>query len=302
MRKTTCECCTKDAPTNTVLKVDDKLYCEACLKATFGEEEDLRGRIGETELDPTVCAYCEKDFGDKVLPKLSQYPICNPCHDNLQKRILPVWVKAFFAGILVLVVFSFWWNWRFYEGYRSLNDANTYAAANNYKMAAQSIHQSSAAVPEVEDLKALDNYYNGLLLLEQDKSAEAYKAFANCKAQLPADFNIDFLLYTAKGSMCFDAKDYKGFMENAKKLYAIDSTHINSILSMASSYSCLYVTEGNEANKEKVHTYLQKAKAIDSSSADAKIYYNMIDYRMAEHKVVDRNQFVKQFPHGWTKP
>ncbi len=303
MRKITCDCCNNpEVALNSSVKIDGKVHCENCVKSNFTEGENLEGRVTHTDLDPTICAYCQKDFDERELRKLSKYPICDPCHADLQKRILPVWVKAFFAGILILVLFSFFWNWRFYQGYRDLNTSTSLASVSHFEEASKTIHQASTEVPEVEDLKTLDNYYKGMDLFYKDKSKEAYKAFMLCKSKLPTDYNLDYLIYTTQGSACFDDKDYRGFLKASQQLNAIDSTHIGSILCLASSYSCIYATEGNETDKQKSLAYIKKAKAIDSTSTSAKVYYNMIDYRLTTHQVVDRTQFVKQFPKGWTKP
>jgi hypothetical protein len=52
-----------------------------------------------------VCAFCKTDYGTP-LNKLSVYPICDNCSIDLKKKIFPQWVKLFFGGVILLVVFS----------------------------------------------------------------------------------------------------------------------------------------------------------------------------------------------------
>lgn len=106
MRYVTCSLCQADQiPQNSALRVDNALYCENCLKETFPDDASLKGKQVFREYDPTVCFNCAQDFGERPLEKLGSYPVCRDCDDAIKQKVFPTWVKAFFMGVLVLVVF-----------------------------------------------------------------------------------------------------------------------------------------------------------------------------------------------------
>src|SRR5258708_17262214 len=74
-------------------------------------------------LPDSACAFCKTDFGGAPLEKLSVYPICEACKTELDKKIFPLWVKLFFAGVMLLVVFSIFFNGRFYAAYMNVKQA-----------------------------------------------------------------------------------------------------------------------------------------------------------------------------------
>ncbi|TDO78046.1 hypothetical protein EV143_103290 [Flavobacterium chryseum] len=161
--------------------------------------------------------------------------------------------------------------------------------------------KASKEVPEVEDLKILTAYYNGFESLAKDDSEKALSQFTSCLGKVPPEYNINFFINQAKIGVSFDKKDYDGFLSASKEILKIDSTSADSYASVASAYACIYATKNDESAKIKSYQYLEKAHAIDSTSAEAKFYYNFLEYRMYAHKVIKREEFIKQFPNGWTK-
>src|ERR1700752_2581493 len=110
---------------------------------------------------------------------------------NIQKtpdHVIPRWVRAFFAGILLLVAFSFSCNWSFYSAYSSLTKATADFANGDFEKASQKIKYASEKVPESEDLKLLSAYYTGINYYAQDKDSEALAQFDICADKMPADY------------------------------------------------------------------------------------------------------------------
>jgi hypothetical protein len=214
---------------------------------------------------------------------------------------LPNWVKAFFVGILVIVVGSIIWNWNYYAAYMNIKKSNEYFKNGDYFNAALVMKSASEKVPEVEDIKTISIYFNGINLLAKDKCSEALSEFEKCKDKIPQDYNINTLIIQARIGSAFDKKDYNGFLEASKDNLALDSTSAISFASVASAYACLYADKGNGDYKQNSIDYLYKAKQIDSTSKEMKDYYNMVDYRIDSRKIIKREEFIKQFPNGWIK-
>ncbi|MBF4514772.1 hypothetical protein IRZ71_00360 [Flavobacterium sp. ANB] len=302
MRKTECtNCDNKSVPLNETITINEKDFCQPCFEANFSDEEKLNGKTVEKKYDPTICSACATDFEEKELNKIGVYPHCNDCEAKVKSRVFPNWVKAFFIGIIVIILFSFYWNWQYYDAYSNIQDSNAYFDKGDFANATKLMAKASKEVPEVEDLKTLADYYDGFDLLKKDKNEEALNKFNACIGKIPPDFNLDLYINMAKIGATFDKKDYDGFLTAAKEILKIDSTASDAYASVASAYACIYASRNDESAKVKSYEYLKKAKAIDSTSAEAKFYYNLVEYRMFAHKIMSREEFIKQFPNGWTK-
>ena len=302
MRKTDCNICDKKAISlNDTIKIDGKVYCDVCFETHFANQQSLEDKLVEKEADPTICSSCGKDFGETELNKISTYPICSDCEIAIKNKTFPTWVKGFFIGILVIVVGSFIWNWKFYMAYQNLQKSFETFQKGDYKQAGLLVRSASEVVPEAEDLKTLVSYFQGIDLLTNDKSTQALIELEKCKDKMPADYNIPYLILQARSGSAFDHKEYDGFLEASKEILALDSASATTLGSVASAYACLYADKGNEEDKQSSLNYLRQAQQIDSVSPEMKTYYNMIVYRLYTRKVIKREEFERQFPNGWTK-
>lgn len=302
MKRIDCNICeNKNIPLNDTIKIDGKVYCSSCFEAHFSDQNDLKDKLVEKEMDPTICSSCNKDFENIELKKISTYPICDECYTIIKNKTFPTWVKGFFIGILVIVILGFVWNWKFYQAYNSIKQSNDFFQKGDYTNASILMNEASKKVPEVEDVKTIAAYFRGIELLSKDKSTEALIEFNKCKDKIPPEYNINRLIIQAKIGSSFDKGDYEGFLEASKEILSIDSTVAFSLTSVASAYACIYADKGKEDAKQNAILYLKKAQAIDDTTKELKAYYNMIEYRIDSRKIIRREDFVKQFPNGWTK-
>lgn len=301
MKKTGCHICAEtEIPLNNTITIDGKIYCSNCIDKNFSGKEDLRGRLVEKNFDPTICTSCEKDFGNTELNRIGNYPVCSECETSIRNKTFPNWVKAFFAGVLAIVVISFFWNWKYYSAYRDIRNAAEDFGKNNYQAATAQITAASQKVPEVKDLETLAAFYKGVQLLAEDKSALALNELNKCKDVLPEDYHINSLIIKARIGSSFDNKDYQGFLTAAKDNLALDTATAVSLTSVASAWACIYAEKGTDSAKTAAFSYLQQAKKIDSTSSEMKEYYNIVEYRIYSRKIITREEFKKQFPNGWT--
>lgn len=301
MRHVDCDVCeAKHIPLNDTIKIDGRVHCSDCFNAHYTSEEDLQGKEIEKDYDPTVCSFCLTDFDDVEVGVLSNRPICDSCEVAIRERTFPTWVKAFLAAIVVLVIGSVVWNMRYYQAYREVNESYSRIQMQDYSGAAGLMKSASLRLPEVEDLAILSAYSHGLELLSNDKCTEALAEFIMCQDKLPENFSIDALILQAKIGSTFENKDYDGFLDACLLNLELDPTSASSFASVSSAYACVYAAGGADTAKQNALLYLNKAKAIDNTSKEATDYYNMIEYRIESRRILRREEFVKQFPNGWT--
>ena len=301
MKKVTCDIChAVNIPVNSTLKVDGCIYCESCLNIHFPNEVAIKGRKIEKQLDPTICSKCNKDFGNRILNKISIYPVCTECEEEIKNKTMPGWVKAFFIGILAIVVFSCIWNWRFIESYKNIKEAFLAFDAGDANSAFTFMQTASSQVPESPDLKTMTSYFNGLVLLNNNKSAEALTEFKKCVGLLPPDFAVDFLIIQSKMGKGFDEKDYNLFLSAAKEYWSFDDSNPLAWASVASAYACIYASENADSIKSFAFYYLKQAKDIDDTSEYMQEYYNRIEHRIYTKNIISKEEFDSIYPHGWS--
>jgi hypothetical protein len=275
-------------------------YSISCSGNITDDSNDTDNQISpvDDQISESTCAFCKNNFEGTQLDKLSVYPICDACKTNLNKKVLPLWVKLFFTGVLILVAFSIFWNWRFYSAYLNIKKANIAAGDRNISKAAALMAKASEQVPEIHNIAEMASYYKGIDLLNKDRSTEAVTAFSNCK-NLPTDLRVNELSLQAEMGSGFDKKNYRLFLTSAKEFLLLDTTQAQSWAGVASAYSCLYAENNIDSLKQQSLKYFYKAKALDDTSADAKEYYGRILYRLDTRQIITKNQFDQKYPKGY---
>jgi hypothetical protein len=300
MRFVTCTVCGNgQTPLNTSLIVDEIVYCDKCLKDKYPIPDEMNGRKVIHQFDPTICSNCSKDFGEYPLRLHGSYPMCDECQLSIEKRILPTWVKAFFAGILLLVVFSLVWNWRFIDAYYELKKADDVLANGDLQQVTAYYTNLSEKLPENSELSALSSYYKGIQMLNDDKGSEALQSFKNAES-LPEEFNVPIYALQAEASKSFDNKDYRGFVGAISRLILYDTSAVTRA-QLASGYACLYAVEKSDSTKELALYYLHDATSRGDTTRFLAEYVNRIEHRLATGVIIDSKTFKAQYPNGWTK-
>ncbi len=302
MIKTNCNSCnTQEIPINDTINIDGRIYCHDCFENQYSEKDALKDKSVKKQFDSTICSFCNKDFLDLELNKLGSYPICKDCEITVKNKTFPSWVKLFFISIVFIIIGSFLWNWKYYTAYNQILESNRSVEKGDYKKGSLLMNEASKIVPEVEDLHMLSEYYKGIDLLMNDKSTAALAVFEKYEDKFPPDYKVEDLIVQAKVGASFDKGDYKGFLDASKQSLDLDSTAARSFATVASAYSCLYAEKGDISDKSDAEKYLAKARKIDDKTKESKEYYNLIEYRLNTRKLIEREDFVKQFPNGWTK-
>ncbi len=198
-------------------------------------------------------------------------------------------------------MFGFFWNWKYYTAYKDVNNGFSKMQVNDYDAASNNFAAAYRIVPEVKDLKQLENYAHGIKYLLADKNEEAIALFKEVQSKMGDFADVNQLMLKAETGASFNRKDYNAFLDNCKNELILDTTVASNWAAVASAYSCLYATTGADSLRQLANRYIQKASALDSTTNEAKFYDNMIAYRLDKKEVITREAFAKAFPNGWTK-
>lgn len=299
MRTLTCiSCGTDNHAYLEVLYLNGQPYCSACISRI----ESFRSKKIEKRYDPTVCRYCQTDYGDMELGTLSSYPICTPCMAKRHKKNFPLWVKGFLVGLLVLVAFSIYWNWNYYEGYRNYKEGMALSAAGDYTQGVSKLRMAHLLVPQSEEVETVLHFYAGLDYLQQERYAAALSELECCVDLLPADFYLNRYILAAKGGVAFTQHDYEEYLRCSSQLLTLHINDSYTCMEVAMAHACLFASTGSIAHQKEAILHLDRSLELGHNSTYLADYAHCIRYILATRHIISRTDFIHHYPHGWTKP
>lgn len=289
---------------NDTLTVRGILVCRTCAESVFKNEKIQRNQI-QQQIDPTICIGCGLDNGDADLATLGQLSVCSACEALFRNRPFPGWVKAALVGMVIVVVSAFVWNSRFIHAYYELKCFQSAIAAGDLQRGVPHFISASRLVPENAELQTYGAFYEGVLLLGQDKSAEALKLFQSCVGRVAAESNLDELIMNAKVGVAFDRGDYDQFVQLALQMEAKHKNDSVYAGQLASAYACKYAETQDEQYKAKSLAALDRSRTLISSKPEYKEFYaeyeQRILHRLSTREIISRSEFKQRYPNGWTK-
>lgn len=300
MKKINCSSCDQSVAQNESLLVDDLPLCESCLNEKYPNQEDLQGHRVIFSADPTICAKCQVDHDETELHQIANNPICEGCLKTLEQSIVPSWVKVFMVGIILLVAFSTYWNYKYYTAYEDLNLSVRESENGNFSDAALYSRSASNLVPELSDLNLLANYYEGVNQYQQGGYVEAKSKLQDAFGVFgPDNTDLNYLIANCDISICIENDDFIGAIRNAKILVRINSHDPFNLSSLSSMYSLIYAHDGEQAYADSSLIYLNKARDILKPTDNLDSYINLIEYRLATRDPISSADFYTKYPEGW---
>jgi hypothetical protein len=289
---------------NEVLKVRGVLVCGGCAESIFKNEKIQLNQV-QKQIDPTICIGCGLDNGDADLAMLGQLPVCPACETLFKNRPFPGWIKAALVAMVILVISILAWNSRFIRAYYELKCFASAMAMGDLQRGALHFISASRLVPENAELQAYGPFYEGLLLLSQDKPAEALKLLQSCVGRVSVQTNIDELIMNAKVGVAFDRGDYDQFLQLALEMEAKQKDNPVYAGQLASAYACKYAETKDGQYKTKSLAALDRSRTLLSSKPEYQAYYaeyeQRILHRLYTRDIISRSEFQKRYPNGWTK-
>ena len=304
MQNVTCEKCEGQFPFNDTLKVRGSVLCKACAESVFAEEKILANEV-KRQIDPTICVGCGLDNGDAELSKLGQFPVCQACETTFKNRPFPGWVKAALVGMVILVVSMMVWNWRFVRAYYELKCSVAALNIGDLERGATHFISMARLIPESAGIQTYSAFYEGMLLLNQDKSAEALERLQSCKGRIAEESYLDELILNAQVGVAFDQADYDEFLRLALQLEATHQDDPVYAGQLASAYACKYADTKEEQFKVSSLAALDRARTMASAKPEFQAsfaeYEQRILHRLHTKEIISRAEFYKRYPNGWTE-
>ncbi|MBM4164765.1 MAG: hypothetical protein FJ222_10060 [Lentisphaerae bacterium] len=307
MKQSKCADCALECSVNQTLKVAGKVVCIACAEKILSDKNLKTKPIVEHQTDPTICVKCGKDNGLIDFHAVAELPVCPQCESFIRNRPFPLWIKVAMTVVGGLVVFSFAWNVRFIKGYVQLKASHKFLNTGDIEKAATSLNAAATCIPERKDLRAVACFYEGAVLMRQEKWDQAIARLNSCGGSLPSQLRptVEESIINAKIGIAFDTKDYNAFLDLAMQVqnkHPDDSTFAGQI---ASAYACLYAQSGDEQFKKRALESLEKAGTASRTTNSPEYfesYQQRILHRLYTREVIDHKEFARRFPNGWRQP
>lgn len=304
MKQVICEKCEEGFQINDTLKVRGDVVCGPCAESIFTEEKIPANQV-QQQIDPTICAGCGLDNGDAEFVKLGPLPVCPTCEALFKNRPFPNWIKTALVGMVILVISTLVWNSRFIRAYCELKCFETAMNAGDLQRGAAYFISAARRVPENEELQAYGTFYEGILLLNQDKPAEALKLLESCRGRINEESGLDVLIMNAQVGVAFNRGDYDEFLQLAKELGELNVDDPTYVGQLASAYACKYAETQNEEYKVKSLMALERARTLAGNNAELEAFHaeyaQRILHRLHTRQIINREEFYKRYPNGWTK-
>ncbi len=300
-----CEICNRDdVPQNESLRIDGAIWCSTCIEKNFQPIEKLKKHKVEQRIDPTICGLCGKDNGHEEFAIMSRLPACPACTEYANNRPYPLGVKMMFIGTFVLVLFSFIYNYRFYEGYQELNSFAESWSEGDMDGSLAHINEVHRHVPESKDVESLWRIHNAVHLLQVDSAIAAARMLQEFDGNYDPSLGVDDLLLTVNRSAAFDRREYRAFLKYSEIAFDRDPDSPHTHAQMASAYACMYASTGEQHYCDSSRVHIEQGLSLSAAAGDPENdiseFVNRIEHRLHTRRIIAPSVFMKEYPYGWS--
>lgn len=297
-----CSACAKEGiGLKDAVRSEGKILCMDCFRKEH--PEDLIGERGIVSLsDAHYCLLCGSHRAERPYQTYDGTPICQACLEKNLSKPFPKWVQAFFAGVVLLVIVSVIWNWRFFEGYRALKSMGSGLERGDLDQVVENATDAADALPELVEVEGARRYYRGIQLLSRDSSTAALDTLRSVQDITPGMFP-DLSAYQEQAALgsAYDLKDYDGFLRIAKRMRD-DSANAATCDGVASAYACKFAVTGDSAYHDSANHLLDEARGHAGWDTTNIEYEQRIRYRLYSREIINAKVFAARFPNGWHQP
>ena len=156
MRHLNCSSCAGEFPAGQMFAVNDVPLCEPCAdRLVVDAQAKHRNPRVVRILDPTICSRCKTDNGDTDLRLIGGVPFCPSCGAALYAYPFPMWLKASFAALVLLLAFALWHDAPYFAAGKQLAAARRDMERARYKSAVDHFAQVLPLKPTDQEVVLL---------------------------------------------------------------------------------------------------------------------------------------------------
>jgi tetratricopeptide repeat protein len=137
---------------------------------------------------------------------------------------------------------------------------------------------------------------------EQKRWAEAAQALREAATLYPEYLPLVFAAESAEGTIAFEKKDYDGFLANAEASVKKHPDYYYAEGMLASALACKYAVTGDAAYRQRSEEALARARQLTPADPQAqaatKDYEEHTRYRLDSRKIIDTDEYDRQFRQG----
>lgn len=247
--------------------------------------------------DPTVCAKCGTDWGDRDLTEGGgRVALCERCREAARNYAFPNWIKISFAALLVVAAIDFALNFHYLVAMHEAKKAARLMRTDPDRGAAMA-ESALARVPDSQMLKVFAKVFRAASLLQHEHSSEAMAMLEPVRRSGVADEMVDDLYTAARIGVAFDRKNYDEFLSLSLDLMKKHPNEPNVIGGVASAYACKYAVTGDDSFKRLSLDFLDSARRrAGKDNPDFAEYEARIQHRLATREIIDAAEYHRRFP------
>jgi tetratricopeptide (TPR) repeat protein len=246
-----------------------------------------------------ACFRCGTDYGSVVLPRIAGLPVCDGCARILRNRPFPGWIRIAFGALILLAVLAFVYNQRFFLAHVEMQRALRALKSGNVERAVALFDEAAERVPDEPGLQALARYFRALMLVGQERSAEAIPLLKEALAINPNEPTLAAALLQAEAGLAYEQKDYDRFLEVEQTVAKKQPDNPIAALGVASAHACRYAATGDEAAKDLAERQIESASKMKGAEGpEFAEYLDRIRYRLETREIISRNEYLRRFPNG----
>lgn len=305
MKTVTCSQCQQTAARNDAFRLEGQILCGACLEEALSgntTEANLQSRGVERLIDPTLCCVCKREFPTPLEGRLSDLPACRECEERARGWAFPGWVKLSLAAVIALTALAMTQYLPLLQArmeYKQSVDA--FFEEGDLDRAVELSASAAERMPDVEDYAALADLMLAIRLIQADQCQEATRLLGYRQGYFGDAFVYRYWLLHAEMSLAFDSKEYETFLSKATQIHTLSEDDYDAD-SVSSACACLYAVTGLADHKTQALSWLAKfsAAAAATDPEEVTIATQRIHHRLVTREIIDRAEFIKKFPDGYS--
>ncbi len=293
MRLTTCTHCGCPAiPISDAYAVRGLVVCRPCAARLLSTQGNA---VPPSEMqilvDPTICADCRADNGDRDFRLLGELPLCSKCLSHRRRIRFPYWIRVASLTCFVWGAFSLWASlnqaraiYAYREGLRAYREDRFHDGYEHLKVA-------HAAMPDETEFEDFESFLHGYVYLTEEKPKDAVKCFEISLKLDPRSRETARMLYISQRHAAFMEKRFTEYLKASESLLELDGPSPQALLGMAPAWACQFALTGKAEFRTKAMACLNEAHDAGGADADDWMIEGWVKVILEKRTIISLDEF-----------